>query len=173
MKEPQNRNYIRLYDFMIKDFDLRMPEYLIYALAYSYYSTGGILVASKERLADRFNCSASTVYRAINSLEERGFIKNTVIPERNLSSYRVLRREPEYEKKEKPLPFGPGGKVFLTEAEYRELFGRVGYERLSSAVEELDIRIRKNPAYRKSISSYTEELERILGSSGFNNGTNM
>lgn len=65
---------IIIFDFMIKDLNLKGSELLIYALIYSFSQFCQVCFMKPETMAKCLGLSRSQVYRAIDILKRRNFI---------------------------------------------------------------------------------------------------
>lgn len=76
-KEKTNE-YYKIYDFMIQQLNLKGVELLVYALLYSFTTTGeGKFTGSIKYLAERTNCTKRSIITCMSSLLKRNLIQRS------------------------------------------------------------------------------------------------
>lgn len=155
-------NFILIYDFMIKNLNLNISEYLIYALIYAYSKEGSCLHATKAHIAKKMNTSVRTVYRVLKSLKEKNLICEVPY---NIGfdgygigysiNHNTLKKIPGFENFEhiayeaSHREYGPYKNVRLTFNEYIRLGKRIGTARRDEYIKKLGRKLYEFPDNNK------------------------
>ena len=148
--------YIKFYDFMFQDLNLKGAEVLVYALIHSYTRDYGGVLSNNAGIASRLNMSERSLYTILNKLTADGKVK--VVWQISDSGKRERVLTADYVPGKRLVRFGPRRLVLLTARDYGELVYALGLKKMRAAFALLEEKILEDPDFVPKNDSHKDEV---------------